>query len=540
MSRNPLNRAARLGAATVAVLCSIAAARVAHAQTPSTPAGIAVMQSAKGRILTDSRGYTLYVSDADVAGQPACNAGCAQTWPPYLATPGAPPVGAFTVVARPDGTHQWAYGGQPLYRYGADAAPGATSGDGAGGTWHVARWPPAAAGPGALRTIAQTKTKSAAPTSYRALDTSTATKTDTPIMVTPLDVQVVTQQVLQDQQVVNIGQAIRNVSGVNVGAGGAADNGQPFSSIFLRGFVTDAHFRDGIRIDSFGGDSNTFGLQFANVESVDVLKGPAAVLYGAVEPGGIVNVVTKQPLTSPYYEVEEQAGSYDSTRTSFDATGPLAGDGHLLYRLNASFANSASFVNYVYQNDAFVAPVLRWNVDPATQFTFEYEYHHLNFGQNYGFVLELNGSPVNPSIAANYGDVSSEIEVSNFFALTWSQLMHGGWNVKSRLVFNNTYTDGAGIIPSIISKVQTMPSGLGVGRGINSVHNTDDMWTPTTDFTKHADAKISRPSYSLPTSCISVSSAGSSNPARPMKPLLRGSLHSRQPRHAVLARRRLC
>ena len=136
-------------------------------------------------------------------------------------------------------------------------------------------------------------------------DATTGTKTDTPIMETPLNVQVITKQVLKDQQVIRLEQALRNVSGVTTnaipGQGGA-------QSIWLRGFETTTIFRNGIRFDeNFFGDP----LQFANVESIEVLKGPAAILYGRVEPGGLVNVITKQPLATPYYSLNQQFGSYD-------------------------------------------------------------------------------------------------------------------------------------------------------------------------------------------------------------------------------------
>ncbi|MFX7620901.1 TonB-dependent receptor plug domain-containing protein, partial [Acinetobacter baumannii] len=83
-------------------------------------------------------------------------------------------------------------------------------------------------------------------------------------------------------------------------------------------------FRDGTPFYSYGGDSNAFALNFANIENVEILKGPAAILYGAVEPGGIVNVNTKQPQATPAYSLEQQIGSYGLSRTTFNATGPLS------------------------------------------------------------------------------------------------------------------------------------------------------------------------------------------------------------------------
>jgi len=108
---------------------------------------------------------------------------------------------------------------------------------------------------------------------------TSGTKTDTPIMETPLNVQVISKQVLKDQQVITLDQALKNVSGVTLSRTFLGAN-----STFLRGFETKSIFRNGVRFDNNTGFGNA--QQFANVESVEVLKGPAAILFGRVEPGG--------------------------------------------------------------------------------------------------------------------------------------------------------------------------------------------------------------------------------------------------------------
>jgi len=90
-------------------------------------------------ILTNAEGMSLYTFDPDTATSSACNAGCAASWPPLAAPSDATASGAFTVITRNDGGKQWAYGGQPLYLWVNDRAPGDTTGDGVGGKWHLAR-----------------------------------------------------------------------------------------------------------------------------------------------------------------------------------------------------------------------------------------------------------------------------------------------------------------------------------------------------------------------------------------------------------------
>jgi len=202
---------------------------------------------------------------------------------------------------------------------------------------------------------------------YAAPNSSFATKTDTPIMETPLNIQVLPKAVLDDQQAIKIDKAVKYVSGVTTGQG----TGGLSDQITLRGFFNFNYFRNGMRIDTDGGADGTRAM--ANVQSLEVLKGPAAMLYGQVEPGGMVNVVTKKPLDTPYYALQQQFGSFDFYRTSVDATGPVTDNKNLLYRINVSYENSGSFRKLVDYEKVFVAPVLQWNISPQTQAILEME-----------------------------------------------------------------------------------------------------------------------------------------------------------------------
>lgn len=84
-------------------------------------------------------GMTLYTFDKDVAnnGKSNCNGPCAKLWPPLMASPTDQPAGAFSIVARDDGSHQWAYKGMPLYTYQADQKPGDRNGDKFKDVWHI-------------------------------------------------------------------------------------------------------------------------------------------------------------------------------------------------------------------------------------------------------------------------------------------------------------------------------------------------------------------------------------------------------------------
>ncbi|AFY87401.1 TonB-dependent receptor [Chroococcidiopsis thermalis] len=205
-------------------------------------------------------------------------------------------------------------------------------------------------------------------TGYSVPDASTATRTDTPIRDIPQSIQVIPQQVLEDQRAIRLKEALRNVSGVSEDSnfGGALDR------FNIRGFSQNTVLRDGFRIGE-GGLRET-----ANLERIEILKGPASVLYGSLEPGGIVNLVTKQPLSEPFYSFDFQAGSYDLYRPSIDLSGPLNADKTLLYRLNAVYESSDSFRDYDQNTERFfIAPVLTWKIGDNTSLNFEFDYLNL-------------------------------------------------------------------------------------------------------------------------------------------------------------------
>jgi iron complex outermembrane recepter protein len=254
------------------------------------------------------------------------------------------------------------------------------------------------------------------------------TKTDTPIMETPMNVQVITKQVLKDQQVIRLDQALKNVSGVTTNSSNFTQGNQ---NILLRGFASTTYFRNGFRLR----DSATT-RPMANVENIEILKGSAAILYGQVDPGGMVNVITKQPLATPYYSLNQQFGSYDLYRTTIDATGPVTKNKDLLYRMNMSYENSGSFRDFIDKEDVFLAPVLKWNISPRTQATFELEYNHQHAGLDFGFLPLQNGKPLNIPRSRNYGEYTPNTTETIFGGFNWSHQFNDDWTIKHQFSVN--------------------------------------------------------------------------------------------------------
>jgi iron complex outermembrane receptor protein len=207
------------------------------------------------------------------------------------------------------------------------------------------------------------------PTAYRVPDATTATKMNAPIMETPASVQIVPQQVLLDQQASSLAKAVENVSGVRSFDSTYVGGNDQFQ---IRGFSTSYVYLDGLRLQ--GGLPGTSSL--VNVERVEVLKGPASILYGRADPGGIVNIVTKKPLATPQYSLSQSFGSYDSYRTTLDATGPLTKDETLLYRVTAEMDHDGSFRETDFSRNYFISPVVRWNIDAGTYLSVNLQYNH--------------------------------------------------------------------------------------------------------------------------------------------------------------------
>ncbi|HAX85137.1 MAG TPA: TonB-dependent siderophore receptor [Cyanobacteria bacterium UBA11370] len=201
---------------------------------------------------------------------------------------------------------------------------------------------------------------------YRVPEATSATRTDTPIRDIPQSIQVVPEQVLEDRQVQRVEEALENVSGVQ----------QTISSLniatglLIRGFDTNNIYRDGLRDPT----NSLSGSEIANIERIEVLKGPASVLYGQGELGGLVNLVTKQPLRDPFYSVEGTIGNYDTYGGAIDLTGPLNDDRTLLYRFNASAQRSDTFIDFSEIERYLISPVLTWQIGRNTTLTFEADY----------------------------------------------------------------------------------------------------------------------------------------------------------------------
>lgn len=204
-------------------------------------------------------------------------------------------------------------------------------------------------------------------------EVSSPTRLPSPIRDIPQSVEVITRKLMDDQRAVRIPDVIRNVSGafVNQTAGGR----QEF--INIRGFASGLNiFKNGFRDDvTF---ANRVFRETANLQRIEVIKGPASYLYGRADPSGIMNLITKKPLADSYYAGELIVGSYNLYRPTIDMTGALNDSKSALYRFNGLYESAGSFREGVKSDRIFLAPSFSWTLGSKTSLLFEGEYMYDN------------------------------------------------------------------------------------------------------------------------------------------------------------------
>ena len=202
---------------------------------------------------------------------------------------------------------------------------------------------------------------------YRATRSASATKTDTALRDIPQSISVIPATVLTDLGSTNVERALEFAGGVskqnNFG-------GLTLYEYSVRGFTTSEFYLDGFSANR--GYPST--PDAANIERIEVLKGPAASLYGRGDPGGTVNIVTKKPQPEAFTTLQTSAGSWDRYRTALDINTPLDSEGTVLSRVNLAVEDNHSFRDHVQSKRVFVAPSFSWQLDPDTSLLVESEF----------------------------------------------------------------------------------------------------------------------------------------------------------------------
>lgn len=216
---------------------------------------------------------------------------------------------------------------------------------------------------------------------YDVENATSATRVSAPLLETPVSIDVVDQQLMQDKAILNSNELANVVSGVQAVAGYGSNASQEF---LIRGFTNmGINYRDGYRVQ----EKYTV-RDMANVERVEFIKGPASVLNGSSQPGGAMNTITKQAVNYNFANIDLQAGSYDFYRSTIDMNQTF---GDVAIRLNLAGDKSNSYINFESSNNYLVAPAVKWNISRDTELSYSGEFQKTNTnGQSTG-LPNING-----------------------------------------------------------------------------------------------------------------------------------------------------
>lgn len=258
---------------------------------------------------------------------------------------------------------------------------------------------------------------------YRATRSASATRTDTSIHETPQSISVVAKDAVEDLGATRLQDALDYAGGV-----GRANNfgGQGLTTFTVRGFTTGEFYRNGFPINRGYPnmpDANT-------IERLEVLRGPATMLYGRGDPGGTFNVVSKQPLPERTVTLGSQLNDQGMRRGTLDASGPLDEDGRLAYRLNVVGEGGDTFRDHVETERYGVTPVLTWQVSDATRLIFEGDFMRNNAPLDRGMTRYAKqvGSASRDSFFGEK-DVGKLHNDNNMAQLRFEHLLNDDWTL---------------------------------------------------------------------------------------------------------------
>lgn len=234
----------------------------------------------------------------------------------------------------------------------------------------------------------------------------------------PQSIQIIGKEIITQQQAIRLSELIKNVNGAYVGSarGGAQE------SIWSRGYdmTSNNMFKNGFR---FSGGSIP---EVSSLEKVEVLKGSAALLFGNVAPGGVLNMVTKKPSFDKGGEISMQTGSYAFYKPSIDLYGPL--NGYIAYRFTGSYENSESFRDVVKKERYYINPSFLFRVSDKTKIVLQGDYLHDDWTPDFGTGMvgkEIADVPRNTYLGATWSNgqtrqASVSAQVKHQFNKDWN------------------------------------------------------------------------------------------------------------------------
>ncbi len=205
----------------------------------------------------------------------------------------------------------------------------------------------------------------------------------------------------------------------------------------IRGFESLYIYRNNLAIPA--GDSNPSGFDTANVERIEVLKGPASVLFGRAEPGGLINIITKEPLDRPRYVVDQQIGSFEHYRTQWDFSSPVAQAPGLAYRVSGAYQTNGSFRKFQGGERLLIAPVVAYRPTDWTDFTAEGQFLGQKAQSDIG-VPTIGSAPAPLPFYSSFQEPNDPRDRINSFNIGYRfrQNLNENWKVTNRFLYSDS------------------------------------------------------------------------------------------------------
>jgi catecholate siderophore receptor len=301
--------------------------------------------------------------------------------------------------------------------------------------------------------------------SYAAPFIRTATKTLTPLRDVPQSITVVTQELIRDQMMMSIGDVVRYVPGITAHQG---ENNR--DQVVIRGNSSSADFFvDGVR------DDVQYYRDLYNLDRVEALKGPNAMIFGRGGGGGVINRVTKEAGATPLHEFTLQGGSFGNKRFTADLDQPFGS--RLAFRMNGMYENSGSFRDYVNLERYGISPTLTVAAGKQTKLVLGYEHFRDRRMADRG-ITSYQGRPADVPISTFYGD-PDESKVRARVNLGSAAIEHqsGRLLIRNRTLFGNYDRGYQNFVPGAVTtdKTQVSLSAYNNATGRFNVFNQTDL-----------------------------------------------------------------
>jgi len=279
---------------------------------------------------------------------------------------------------------------------------------------------------------------------YQVSAITSATKTLTPLRDVPQAIAVVTQQQIHEQSMQSVGDVVRYIPGITAHQG---ENNR--DQVIIRGNSSSADFF----VNGFRDDVQYY-RDLYNVERVEALKGPNAMIFGRGGGGGIINRVTKEAIFMPLRELSWTGGSNANRRFTADLNQPLTG--RIAARLNGMYENSDSFRNYVNLERYGIHPSLTFAASNNTGITLAYERFHDGRVADRG-ITSFQGAPAPVDISTYYGNPdASHVRADVNLASAAIDHRAGKFSVQNRVSFADYDRDYQNFVPGAVNSAKTL------------------------------------------------------------------------------------